>query len=431
MFIINDENVGLIRKVSSVREVLRSDQAIKLDLPYSDVMDMYDAGLPAYKLLRAWVGCDERFVQQVGIDDLTYNELEAAVLNPSISKLALEHHRFEQVLPKPIFDEAMAGLTYSQCVEYRLDIVDTLKVPTISPRDKRRMIDDALKTNLLPVRSVDELEDVACSIFSLDLAKNLMDVEHSSILVDTKSITKEAIRSTRAYNGLMMLLASGIYSAPHIGKLMTLCDHYSKYDYIRNLPKIPNTKETKSWFDVCRASPATIKYVATNGIFTNNQLDEFIDIIELHGCMADMILLYENRRLLTKQARHVKASCTCAIDVVDYRPSLFDRYITDGTDLDIEEFVATYREFPSSMLLLQSSAALARTGIYYMYHVTYKLEFLIEYLIRTTDVELTDRELDKLLSIVVKSDDDEAILYFLLSDKIPVDFKEMLISHIY
>lgn len=430
MLLIDKDNLPLVSKITSVRDVLRMNSDVILDLPYDEVNRLTRNGLPTYKVIRAWSGIGSRYVEDLGVDDLTYNELESVVLNPSISRLALEHHRFEQVLPKPLFDMAMAGLNYKQCVEYRLDIIDTLKVPSIEPSDKRRMIDDAFKTKLLPISSVDELEDMAPPAFSLDLASNLMQIKHDKLLVSIDLINKDVVRSAGMYNSLMMLLSAGVYDVTAIDKLMRLCDMYRKYDYIRNLPEIPTQAKTADWFEVCKRSPAAIKYVATNGRFNKRSLDEFIGIIEKDGVMADMVLLYENRRLSESQRSHVKVSIEPLIQAEDYRPALFDKYISDGTTYDVENFAITYKEFPSAMLLLQSPAALARTGIYYMYHLHDNLDFLLEYLVRTSEVPLSDKDNSKLLSVVLRADCDEAYILYLLSSEIPLDFKKQLVQNI-
>lgn len=429
MLVINEDNLELLKSITPVRDVIRNFSGIKLDLSQDQVQVLIDDGTPMFKILRTWSRCPLKFVTDLGIEGLTYNELEAVALNPAISKLALDNHRFEQALPPAIFDEAMSNLTYEQCKEYRLDIIDVLKVATISPKDKVKLINDAVQDGLLPITNSKDLEQLSVPAITLLLADNLMDIKYKELLVSIDLINKDTVKNTRLYNGLLMLLAAGAYSISAITRLLIACNNCIKFDYIRNLPKIPNDVKTKEWFKRCEDNAATIKYIAACGKFNKTTLNEFIEIIESIGCMADMILLYENKRLTLDQKYLVRSISTPTIKVADYRPSLFDTFITEGSHSDIENFAITYRQYPTAMRTLQSPQALALTGVYYMYHLQDDVNFLLEYMLITHTVKLDKRTINKLISVIIKSGCSDAAVLFILSDNIDLEYKKQLLDH--
>lgn len=429
MLIIDESNIRQIFKLTSVLEVLRTNPEIKLDLPEKDINKLIKEGLPISTVLRTWLGCTKAFVDKIGIERLSYNELEAVAQNPAISKMALENHRFEQLLPKPIFDEAMSGLSYKQCVDFRLDIIDTLKCPTIKAECKNKLIEDAFKSEMMPIDSIKNIDLISSPAISLLLAENLMDIKYKEQLVVADMVNKEVVRNAKTYTGLMMLLIGGGYDVNVFKELFELCDHYAKYDYIRNLPKIPSESKTKEWFEICECSSAAIKYVACCGKFNKGSLLNFVTIIEKFGSMADMVLLYENDRLSKEQRSKVRSVTTPTIKVADYRPAMFNKYITEGDRQDIENFAVTYKQYPSAMLLLQSPEALALTGSYYMYHLNEDVDFLLEYLLRTHTIVLPEYVINKIITVIIKSGCFDAMMLFLLSSNISTDDKIYLFNN--
>lgn len=426
MLIINEENLDMIKKLTSVRAVLNSGNEVMLDLPHDQIVLLAEEGVPTTEILRSWTRCTKEYIDRIGIDVLTYSDMEAIVCNPAVANLALEHKRFMQVLPKPIFANALANISYEDCKKYDIDILVAMQMETITPEVKRKLIDDAFKSKLFPISNIQNIVDISATTITFELACNIIDIKYPKLLVDKSMITNDIVRNSRLYIGLMSLLSAGPYSSEYFNLLREFCDKYTKFDNIRTLPIIPDVAETTEWFKLCEESAATIKYVATCGIFTDTTLQMFVDIVERVGCMADMLLLFENVRLSKEQKIKVRTYCDPAIQVVDYRPALFNTYITKGEQSDIIDFVKTYSQYPSAMLMLQSPEALAISGAYYLYHIQHNKEFLICYLLRTNNVKYSDKIINKLTSVVNRCNSVDASTLFILATNIPIEAKRKI-----
>lgn len=432
MLLINANNINIIKSNYAIKDVLGLYENAQLDLPEETIQEMLRTGeLTRENMLRCWTQVNPEVVERIGIEFMPRGELWAIAKNPRLARLILKHRTVISALGDQAVSRAFDNLTIKEADDYNVKLYEVLDNPTVSVEVKRHIIYKGFQTNELPIRNVKELRRYMSVDISPELVRQLEQINYPERLVDPELLTTPFLSKFKDLSSRLLLALCGSYDEILTDTMVeTNLAKLSAIEYCSWFKGPATVGQTAKLLSTHGAKPAALKYAAAKGHFDSNTLDEIISLIIKYGDSADMLALYENPHMTNAQKEILRPHVTPSIPLASLRRRMFDSYIVDANERELEDFCHSWQSDPTLMYMVSSPAAFKRAGLYVMQRIDPDAISPHDVVNKCSDEEFTEREADTLMSRILDEGDGELIARFLLMSGIPTKSKQKLTQYI-